>query len=292
MTIIQMQVFVKVVETGSFTKAAEELGLTQSAVSHAIAGLESTLGFHLIIRNRSGTRMTANGEKMLTYIRHILHQTDLMQQEADNIMGLQGGKVRIGTFESVSIHWLPGIIGQFQKNHPQIDIELLEGEYQEIKEWIADGTVDLGFILEEEKLSLDFHPLKKDRLVLLLPDGHFLSEVQDPSIEQIGVQPFIMPKKGCDEHLRKLFKEANVQANTLFTIRDAHTIVALVQAGLGISIMPELTLPKQMDKIRTAYVGEEVYRTIGVASSSFKRLSPAVKSFFELTKSFVQKQAC
>lgn len=291
MTIIQMEVFVKVVETKSFTKAGEALGLTQSAVSHAIASLESSVGFQLFVRNRSGASITTNGEKILTYIRNILQQTELMNQEAESIMGLQKGKVRIGTFESVTIKWLPHILGQFQQNYPLINIELLEGDYEEIMQWLQDGTVDIGFILEQEKMIVDFHPLKDDRLKLLLPSKHLLSEDQVPSIEQLSLAPFIMPHKGCDEHVRKLFKEQNVQPNITFVIKDVHSIVAMVQAGLGISIMPEMTLPNQMDQIITKHLSENVYRTIGIAAPAFELLSPAAEKFLELTKSWVSNEA-
>ncbi|MGP4080716.1 LysR family transcriptional regulator [Pseudalkalibacillus sp. R45] len=287
MTIIQMEVFVKIVETKSFTKAGEDLGMTQSAVSHAISSLESAMGFQLIIRNRSGAVITTNGEKMLAHIRNILRHTELMKQDAKSIMGLQKGKVRVGSFESVMINWMPDIIGQFQQQFPDIEVELIEGDYQDIIQWLLDGRLDLGFILETERMNVEFQPLKDDHLSLLIPCDHPLSKEREPSIEQVASYPFIMPKKGCDEQVRRMFKAEDLDPDVRFVIKDVHSIIAMVKSGIGISIMPELTLPKHMDMIKATRICKEVYRTIGIAAPAFKRLSPAAGKFFELTKALV-----
>lgn len=172
MTIIQIEVFLKVVETKSFTKAGDILGLTQSAVSHAIANLEAALGFQLIVRNRLGAKVTPNGEMIVPYIRNILQQIQLMKLEAEAITGLQKGKISIGTFESVTIKWLPHILRRFNQQFSHIEVELREGSYEEIVQWLQTGTVDVGFILEQDKRIVDFYPLKDDRLKLLLPSTH------------------------------------------------------------------------------------------------------------------------
>jgi DNA-binding transcriptional LysR family regulator len=290
MTIIQMEIFLKVIEAKSFTKAGEDLGLSQSAVSHAIANLEESLGFQLVVRNRSGASVTSNGEKMIPHFRNILNQMKLMKQEADEITGLQKGKISIGTFESITINWLPHILKQFNDQHPQVEIELLEGTYEEICHWLQIGKIDVGFILNKDKLTVDFYPLKDDRLKLLLPSSHELREHQSISMTQLISDPFIMPYKGCDEHVRLLFKQQNVLPNVKFVIKDVHSIVAMVQAGLGISIMPELTLPNQMDHIYIKHISDDVYRTIGIAALDFKRLSPAAERFIEITKTWISQK--
>lgn len=287
MTIIQMEIFLKVIEAKSFTKAGDDMGLSQSAVSHAIANLEDSLGFQLVVRNRSGASVTSNGEKMIPHFRNILHEIKLMKQEAEEITGLQKGKISIGTFESITINWLPHILKQFNDQHPQVEIELLEGTYEEICHWLHIGKIDVGFILNKDKLTVDFYPLQDDRLKLLLPSSHELREHQSISMTQLISDPFIMPYKGCDEHVRLLFKQQNVLPNVKFVIKDVHSIVAMVQAGLGISIMPELTLPDQMDHIYIKHISDDVYRTIGIAALDFNRLSPAAERFIDITKTWV-----
>jgi DNA-binding transcriptional LysR family regulator len=290
LTLAQMEVFLKVAQTGSFTKAGEELGLSQSAVSHALAGLESELGFLLIHRSRAGIQVTPNGERMLGYIRQILRATEQMKQEAAQLTGLQTGTVRVGTFPSVSTKWLPPILNQFQSRYPEIEVKLHEGGYDEVEKQIRTGAVDLGFIpVSKEQTDYDMEMLKNDCLVLLLPAGHPLHLHPSPAIEQIAAEPFILPKKGCDLHIKKLFREKNVQPNIRFEMENDEAIVAMVRAGLGISILPEMTLPLDMTGVHRVLMGEEIYRTIGIATTSRDSLSPAAKKFWETVTAWVKE---
>ncbi|MXQ54056.1 LysR family transcriptional regulator [Shimazuella alba] len=292
MTIIQMEILLKVVETGNFTKAGEELGLSQSAVSHAISNLESELGFALIRRNRTGVSMTPNGKEIIAYMRTMLNILEQMKQKAADIQGMQTGTIRVGSFPSVSIKWMPFILKKFHHEYPSIQVEIREGGYEQIEEWISGGFVDLGFLpFTTKKLPFDMSLLQKDRLVLLLPVHHALSQIKIPNLEQIAKEPFIMPKKGCDVQIRKMFKEKKLKPNVLLEIGDDHAIVAMVQAGLGVSILPEMTLPNAIENIHATYIGEETYRTIGIAASTFATLSPAAQKFLDLTETWIKGQA-
>ncbi len=162
MSLTKFEILSTVVETGSLTKAAEALSLTQSAVSHAISSLESQWGFSILIRDRSGVHLTSNGERILKYIREVLQWNEQLKQEVAAINGLEVGTVRIGTFTSVSTQWLPGIMKRFESQHPSIEIKLLEGDYDDINQWIANGAVDFGFTsLSAVSQSFEIIPLKK-----------------------------------------------------------------------------------------------------------------------------------
>ncbi|MFT9850527.1 LysR family transcriptional regulator substrate-binding protein [Aneurinibacillus sp. REN35] len=131
----------------------------------------------------------------------------LFWNSAEGILGLQKGKISTGTFGSVTIKWLPHILRRFNQQFPHIEVTLLEGPYEGIVHWIQTRTVDVGFILKQDKMTVDFYPLKDDRLKLLLPCTHTLSGQQKVTMQQLTSNPFIMPYKGCDEHVRKLFKK-------------------------------------------------------------------------------------
>ena len=134
------------VELGSLTRAAEALGCTQSAVSHAIASLEQELGFRLLLRARSGIRLTDEGERMLPAVRSLLSAGEQLEQTAASIRGLDQGTVRIGAFTSVAVHWLPAVLKEFQHDYPHVSFRLLNGDYHDVSEWLADGSVDIGFV--------------------------------------------------------------------------------------------------------------------------------------------------
>src|SRR5262249_48716055 len=146
MTFSQLQIFASVVKAGNFTVAAGHLGMTQSGVSHAIAGLESELGVELLSRERGGVILTDAGKRMLVYAQEILTQADYMRQEAAQFAGGEKGKLRIGAIWSVSARLLPGIMGAFRRQHPGIEMILFEGTDQEVEDWIMSGAVDVGFL--------------------------------------------------------------------------------------------------------------------------------------------------
>ena len=136
----------KIVELGSFTKAAEKLGYTQSAVSQMIASLEEELSIKLLYRSRIGIRLTLEGEELYPFIQRTVLQYQAMQEKADEIKGLETGIIRIGTISSISCHWLPGLIKHFQELYPKVRFVLHQGDYTSIPEWVRTGEVDFGFV--------------------------------------------------------------------------------------------------------------------------------------------------
>lgn len=145
MNIQKYMSFVKTVEYGSFTKAAEMLDYSQSRISRMIGDLEREWKVVLLERNKSGVRLTSDGLKLLPYAKSLVTEYEKLQMQVDELNGLQSGLIRIGTFSSVATHWLPNIIKEFQKDYPHIDYELLLGDYIKIEEWILEGRVDCGF---------------------------------------------------------------------------------------------------------------------------------------------------
>ncbi len=287
MTLIQFEVFRSIVEQGSLSKAAETLGLTQSAVSHAISKFESDLGFTLLTRNRTGINLTANGEKILLYVREILKWNEQMMQEAAKINGLETGIVRVGTFPSVSVQWIPRIIDAFSERFPYIDVQLYEGDYDEINRWIIDGTVDFGFVSLPTNTSLDIIPLKKDRLLCIVSDKHPLSENKTIQFSKINDELFIMPRSNIDNDVARILKQNKVSPKIKYEMAEDQAIISMVQHNLGISILPEMILYRLPDSVRAIQLEGDYYRTIGIASQSFNSISPGSKKLVQIIKNTV-----
>jgi DNA-binding transcriptional LysR family regulator len=283
LAIFQYEVFLTVVESGSFTKAGEKLGLSQSGVSHNISTLETELGTVLLRRNRNGISLTDAGERVLPHIRQIIHHAKLLEQEAALIQGIEVGSIKIGTFPSFSSRFLPGLIRKFINNYPGIQIELYEGGYDDIKDWIASGMADVGFLTLPAK-EFDTIQLLKDELFVLVPENHRLNTMKLVQVESIHNESFIMPKAGCDILLKRLFRENNVLPNVIFEIEDNNTIISMVQEGLGITIIPEMVLPKNIPNTKVIALDTNLYREIGIAIKSFKQSSPSIKKFIEIAK--------
>ncbi|MBV6682595.1 LysR family transcriptional regulator [Bacillus sp. JRC01] len=283
MSISKYKVFKTVVDLGSLTKAAEVLNLTQSAVSYSIANLESELGFPLLIRKRSGIILTSNGQSILGYIRTILQWNEKLQQEAAAINGLEAGTIRIGAFTSVCIQWLPECIKLFKLNYPLIEIKVLQGTYQDVERWIAEGVIDFGFVTLPTFESFESIPLTKDKLLCILPENHTLGGEKQIYIKQLDKESFI-----ANNDIKRLLKGTSVTLKSSYDIIDDRAIVAMVENGLGVSVMAELVLKGVQHKVRILELDPKQYRTIAIAALSVRELSPASQRFIENLRTWLK----
>ena len=273
--------FVKTVEYGSFTKAAEILNYTQSGISRMIADLEKEWGVTLLERSKYGVKPTSDGLTLLPYAQNLCANFDKLKMQVDELNGLQSGLIRIGTFSSVATHWLPNIIKEFQKDYPNIDYELLLGDYTEIEEWIHTGRVDCGF------LRLPTHPdfetifLEKDRLMAIIPENHPLKDSDRFPVAALCDEPFMLLEKGAKAEISEIFERNNLTPNVKFTTWDDYAVMSMVESGLGIAILPELILKRVPYRIIAKELDVPAYRNIGLALRDKKTASLAVKRFIE-----------
>lgn len=288
LSISKYEIFNTIVEVGSLTKASEKLHLTQSGVSYAVSTLESEIGFPLLNRDRSGVSLTSNGERILKHIKKILYEEELLRQEAAAINGLDVGTVRLGTLSSVSTQWLPGILAQFHEQYPLIEVKTYMGCYDEMNDWISNGTIDLGFVSLPISKSFEVIPLKKDKLVVVLPPNHPLRDQKTISFEQIRNEPFIMPLWGSDDNIRRFLNEHKLTLQTKYELMEEQIILAMVQRELGLSILPELILVNVPPTIHIVDLEEATYRVLGIAALSLKNASPAVKKFIDCILSWLR----
>ncbi|WP_010288868.1 LysR family transcriptional regulator [Kurthia massiliensis] len=289
MSLAKFEIFSTIVALGSFAKASEKLGLTQSAVSHAIASLEREYGFSLLTRGRSGIHLTTNGERVLSYMNAMLKIEKEMQQEIAQLNGLVVGEVRIGTFSSVSAQWLPEILQHFKSQYPHIDIQLFEGDYDDIESWIASGYVDFGFVSLPTSYQFEVKPLKKDRMVCLVEQHHPLAQLDNVHWKAMEQYPFIRAKKGSDNDLKRILKAHHIDLNVRFELFDDQAIFSMVSHDIGISVLSELAVYRVPDNIRIVHLQPEEYRTIGIAAQSFSTLAPATKKLIDYLTAYVER---
>jgi DNA-binding transcriptional LysR family regulator len=287
-TLLQFQVLVAVIESKSFTKAAEMLGMTQSAVSQTISSLESALGVKLLIRSRRGITPTKIGERMLLHVREILRLTTLIKQEASASAGLEIGTLRIGSIPSVAAKWLPGVIGSFKNRFPGIELILFEGSHEEVRDWVVNSVVDLGFFTLPCD-GVQEIPLLKDNLKVFLPPNHPLNDQPALSLQQIAGDPFIMPKADCESLIREVFAAERLVPNVQFEVRDTATILAMVQEGIGVTLLPELAIPTSLPNVKTSDLIPFAKRSVGLGVRCLQTVPPAGAEFICHTQEYVKK---
>lgn len=273
--------FVRTVEKGSFTKAAEDLHYAQSSISKMIADLENEWGMTLLERSKSGVCLTSAGEQLLPFLRKALEGYNELEGQICRMRGLETGVVRIGTFSSVAINWLPNVFSKLQKDYPGIGYEMLLGDYNEVKHWIDGGRVDCGFLRLPTAYDFDTIPLMRDEYKVVLPVGHPLAEKETIPVNDLNDQPFLLLEHGGKTEVFDLLSAYRVTPDIRFTTWEDFAIMAMVEKGMGIGILPDLILKRVPYRIEVRSLTEPYYRSIGLAMKNREHLTPAVQKFVE-----------
>lgn len=279
MSLKKYEAFAKTVELGSLTRAAEALGYTQSGISHIMRSLEEDFGFTLLIRGHSRISLTEAGEQTLPMILAVLGKEQALRSMVDGLHGAVTGTIRVGTFTSVAVHWLPGVIMEFQKTYPGVDFKIFNGDYYDVDKWLREEEIDLGFITLPAPDGVRCIPLLQDRLMAILPKGHRLEAMSAIPIAEAAREPFISLLESSDHDIRRAMDKAGVKPNVKFSIKDDYALIAMVAQGLGISIVPELLLQGRQDDVSVRDLSPSTNRTIALAIPEGKKQIPAVERF-------------
>ena len=288
MSISKYQVFLKVVACGSFSKAAEALSFTQSGISHAINSLESELGVTLLSRNRGGVVLTADGRAVLPKIEKLCSAHHALMQTVEGLKDMDSGLVKIATFSSVSAQWLPRILKSFGKVYPNIEFEVVTGDfYDQIESWIASGAVDCGFLRLPSVKRLQTYQLHRDELQVIVPCDHPCGDCDPFPVSALAEEPFIQLEEGDDYEIMAAFDEMGIRPNVKYIAREDRTILAMVSEGLGISLLPELMVRHSPYPVVACRAPERFYRNIGIAVKDKKALSAATRRFVDYVRGWV-----
>lgn len=294
MNFSQLQCFVALAETGSFTEAAYATNITQSAVSHALAALENELGVMLLERNRKGVvAITSAGQKIIPHVRELLAQAEAIEQEAQAARGSNSGKLRLGSILSlVSPALLASLLTCFQQQYPDLEVVLFEGAMHEVGEWIESSIIDVGFVILPAPGTTST-PLVIDELCVLIPLEHRLHTKTAVTPEELRTEGFILEKTHCALHLLEKagFKTNGTSKPLLrYQASDSATIFAMVREGLGITLVPRMMLPKKLEGVVALPLEPSQPLQIGLAVKSQETASPAAKLFIQTALDWTQKQ--
>ena len=273
--------FLKVVEVGSFTRAAELLGYTQPALSQMMTSLERELSMKLLYRSRYGIRLTPEGERLYPSVESAVRQYDAMRRSADEISGLDTGIVRIGTVSSVSAHWLPQVIRAFWEKHPNVQIVLHQGDYSSIQEWIRTGAVDFGFVNPHAVKGLETVVVKSGQFRAVVPAGHPLAAKAAVTLEALAGEPFLLVESGAYGEVEEAFAAAGVTPNVRLRVHDDYSLLSMVEQGMGVSVLTELVLRKTAYNVSVLPLDPPVIRTLAIVTKDRCTLPLAARVFID-----------
>ena len=283
------EIVLKVAETGNITRAAEALNYTQSGVSHAVAAVEKEVGVPLFVRSHSGVMLTENGEKILSVLQDLACQLRRYEQTIYSINHVIAGPLRIGTFSSVSAQLLPGILDSFQLQYPQVRIELRDGNYDQIADWIEKGMIDCGFLSRSAlRPGFRFAPLLNDPILAVLPPDSPLAAKKEVSILELLSMPLILQAKGCDNDVQVQLKDVLPKADVRYILQDEVSVLSFVSHGYGAALIPKLLMDVLGGDVCILPLSPPLSRELGIASRNAESLTLITKTFIDFVEEKVK----
>ncbi|RBJ82084.1 LysR family transcriptional regulator [Pseudomonas sp. MWU12-2534b] len=280
MTLTQLEIFSRVAELAGFTSAATRLGISQSAVSHAIKSLEQELGVELFRRHQAQVELTDIGRQLLLRARAMLGLAATLEQEAADARGMKRGTLRIGSFgPTSSTRLLPRILEEYRQEYPGIEVHIDEGPDRQVLQWLEERRIDLGFVVLPEE-RFDTFTLLEDQLVALIPATHALAREPQVRLDQLCHDPFVLTEAGSAELVSRLFVGAGLRPNIRYRSSQLLSTLETVARGEALSILAELSLPPRTDaRYVSKALSPPVRRQVGIAVLDQRQSSPATLAF-------------
>ncbi|SEK95333.1 transcriptional regulator, LysR family [Pseudomonas sp. NFIX51] len=286
MTLSQLQIFSLVAELRGFTSAASRLGISQSAVSHALKSLEQELGVELIRRHQSLVELTDIGQQLLLRARAILGLAATMEQEAADARGMKRGTLRIGSFgPTSSMKLLPAILQRYRQAHPGIEVHIDEGPDRQVLQWLEERRIDVGFVVLPQE-RFDCFALVEDQMVALIPSQHALASKDSLSLAELCDDPFILTEAGSAELVSRLFLTARLSPNIRYRSSQLLSTLETVARGEALTLVAQLSLPEASDpRYLIKPLSPPARRQVGLAVLDRRQSSPATQAFIEQARS-------
>ena len=281
MDLKKYEALLSAVDYGSFSKAAIKLGYTQSGLTHMMNSLEDAVGFQLLSRGHYGIRLTENGEALVPLIRELIEANQKLEAAITEI-----NQHEIST--SISLHWLPSILQAFQQSQPQVKLEIQNTSIEENYSWLREGKVDMVFGSKQENCKdLQWIPLRDDPLKAIVPKNYPVKNEEFFPLADFDEAPFLMPAMGFDLDIMPYFRAENITPQVKLTTMDDPTIMAMVERGIGTSILSELVVTNCRNDVRIMDLTPYAYRQLGIAMRKGHERTQAVQKFVSCAKKVV-----
>ena len=208
----------------------------------------------------------------------MLNSDAKLQQAILEFNGLTHGSVKIGTFSSVCNSFIPDLVTSFSKLHPNIEIKIYQGTYDDVYSWIKTGVIDLGFLSESSCKDIPITPLYQDELLCIVPKAFRTKHRNYIELEELKEENFVSQRESTDADIQNLFQKYQLKIRSSCHVVDDLSTIAMVAAGLGICIMPKLVMQNIPYDVDMYPLRPAEHRTIGLCYLNAELMAPAVKS--------------
>ena len=285
MNLMHWRMLVAVADAGNITRAAEHVGMTQSGASQALALLEDMLGVQLFTRENRQTLPTAIGLQVIEQARLMLGALETIRTTVDAAKDIQRGTIRLASFPMVLATFLPPLLRQFNQLYPGIQVVALEVSDDEVETLLSASLIDLGVVLNppaERSAGL----LGRDSWVAVLPIAHALARRPanaSVSLAELAAQPFVLATGGCSVNARSLAADADLELlDVRVEVREWSSAFTLVRENVGVTLVPEMTLPVDRKGLRIVPLTTPIHREFALVVPQGREPSTAVQALLAM----------
>ena len=286
----KLEILMTAVDMGSFSKASEVVGYTQSGLTHLINGLEREIGMTLIRRDHSGISLTENGEALLPAIRDYLSATAKLENQIAAIARKKAETIRVAAYASLAMHWMPEILYRFRRVCPDTDVDLRMVDHElEPFELLEEGRADVIFAAKQSHISCDWTPLYSDMMYAILPEDYPTQGRDAFPIEEFDGQEFLMPYGRFDIDVNAALSPEGVRPKIRPCHVDDETVIRMVSKGLGVSMMTEIMARGRTQGVKTLPVTPRAGRELGMGMRPVKNMPEEILCLRDCVLEFIHE---
>lgn len=288
----KLEILLTAADLGSFTKASEVVGYTQSGLTHMMDALEKEIGFPLLQRNHNGIQISEQGEQLIPAIREFLRANANLENQIRAIAEKKNEVIRIAAYASLSLHWMPEILYRFRRICPDVNVDLRMVDHAlEPFELLESGQTDVIFASKQNSSYCDWTPLFQDQMYAVLPKDYPLNGRKAFPLEEFAGKDFLMPYGSFDIDVKAVLEPLGIKLNSTLCRVDDETVMRMVGRGLGVTMMTKLMIRGKTDDVLCVPVSPDSMREMGMGTHARKKLSANIQKLKDCVQTFIAEYA-
>jgi DNA-binding transcriptional LysR family regulator len=289
----KLEILMTAADLGSFTKASEVVGYTQSGLTHMMDALEREVGFPLLQRSHNGIQLTEQGAQLMPAIREFLQANANLENQIRAIAEQKTEVIRVAAYASIAMHWMPEILYRFRRLCPEIKVDLRMVDHAlEPFELLEQGQTDVIFASRQNYSFCDWIPLYEEQMVAILPRAYPLNGRTSFPLKEFAGQEFLMPYGRFDIDVKAAMEPTGVRLNAKVAKVDDETLIRMVGRGLGMSMMSELMIRGRTDDVLCVPVTPRAIRELGMGTHVRKKETDSIRQLKECVMAFIRELTC
>jgi len=288
----KLEILMTAADLGSFTKASEVVGYTQSGLTHMMDALEREIGFPLLQRNHNGIQLTEQGALLMPAIREFLQANANLENQIRAIAERKTEVIRVAAYASIAMHWMPEILYRFRRLCPEVSVDLRMVDHAlEPFELLERGQTDVIFASRQNYSCCDWIPLYRETMYAILPKSYPMENRNAFPLEEFAGQEFLMPYGRFDLDVKAAMDQVGMRLTTKSTRVDDETLIRMVGRGLGVSMMSELMIRGRTDDVQCVPVSPPAFRELGMGTHIKKKETDNIAKLKACVLAFMQDHA-